>query len=147
MISLWKTILGHAIADRGVQRIALINGIAALRHFVFWIFLLLRLPSSRHVETEAERIDLAVTYGLGVADLLWSVSLLTIGSVWLYQGNAVGWLAAQIVNGFYWYSFTFIAVRELNAKAIRPATLLFLPFAIFSFWAAWYLWQVRPLFM
>lgn len=140
-------ILGRAIADPGIRAIALVNGIAALLHLAFWVLVLLRLPSPDKVETEAERIDLVVTYGLGVADLLWSVPLLAIGSLGLYRGDGIGWLAAQIANGLYWYSFTFITVRELNAKAIRPGTLLFLPFAIFSVWAAWYLWQVRALFV
>lgn len=136
----------HAIADYGIKLIATVNGIAALLHFVIWIIILLRLPRPWAVDAEAERLDLVVTYGLGVADLLWSVPLLSVGCFWLYTGSAIGWLAAQMVNVLYWYSFTFILVRELSARSIRPGTVLLSPFALFSFWAAWHLWQVRAMF-
>ena len=136
----------QAIADYGIKLIAMVNGIAALLHFGFWILAFFRLPRPSVVEVEAERVDLIVTYGLGVADLLWSVPLLIVGCFWLYNGSEIGWLAAQMANVLYWYSFTFILVRELNAKSIRFGTLLFSPFAMFSLWAAWYLWQVRAMF-
>ena len=140
------TIQSQLTTNNGIKLIAMVNGIAALLHFVFWIVVLLRLPRLWTVDAGAERTDLIVTYGLGAADLLWSVPLLLVGSLWLYRGSEIGWLAAQMANLLYWYSFTFILVRELSAHSIRPGTLLFSPFALFSVWSAWYLWQVRAYF-
>lgn len=134
------------VASPGIKLIALVNGIAAVLHFVFWVLVFLRLPRPNTLDDEAERIDRIVTYGLGVADLFWSVPLLSIGCFWLYAGSEMGWLAAQMANGLYWYSFTFILVRDLSAKAIRKGSLIFLPFVLFSLWAAWYLWQVRSFY-
>ena len=58
----------------------------------------------------------------------------------------MGWLAAQMANALWWYSFTFILIQELSAQKIRPGTILFLPFALFSIWSACYLWKVRSAF-
>jgi hypothetical protein len=49
-------------------------------------------------------------------------------------------------NALWWYSFTFILIRELSMQNIRPGTILFLPFALFSLWSAWYLWKVKSFF-
>ena len=132
--------------ERGIGLIATVNGIAAVLHFIFWTIVFLRLPRPWTVDAAAQRVDLIVTYGLGMADLLWSVPFLTIGSLWLRRRRLIGWIAAQMVNALYWYSFTFILVRELSAQSIRLGTMLFLPFALFSPWAAWYLWKVRAAF-
>jgi hypothetical protein len=75
------------VADPGIKLIAIVNGIAALLHFVFWVLVFLRLPRPNTLDDEAERIDRIVTYGLGVADLFWSVPLLSIGCFWLYAGS------------------------------------------------------------
>jgi hypothetical protein len=140
------TIQCQAKVPRGIRLIATMNGIAAVVHFMFWILIFFLLPQPWTIDAGAQKIDLIVTYGLGVADLLWSVPTLTIGSFWLRRQTLFGWLAAQMANVLYWYSFTFILVRELSVQSIRPGTLLFMPFALFSLWAAWYLWQVRVIF-
>jgi hypothetical protein len=51
-----------------------------------------------------------------------------------------------MANALWWYSFTFILIRELSMHNIRPGTILFLPFALFSLWSAWYLWNVKSFF-
>lgn len=131
---------------RGLRLIAVVNGIAALLHIAFWTMAFLRLPRPWTINAGAERVDLIVTYGLGVADLLWSVPFLIAGSIWLHRRLLVGWLTAQMANALWWYSFTFILIRELSSQNIRPGTILFLPFALFSIWSAWYLWKVRSAF-
>ena len=120
-----------------IKIIATVNGIAAVLHFIFWAFVFLKVP--------LEPSEKITAYGLGIADMLWSVPLLAIGSIALYKQRFIGFLAAQMANVLYWYSFTFILFREFNTH-FRPGTFLFLPFALFSFWAAWYLWKVRSVF-
>jgi hypothetical protein len=127
----------------GIKLIASVNGVAALLHLLFWIMAFIRLPALSVQETAMEKINLATTYGFGIADIIWSVPLLLTGSIGLWQKKFAGWLGAYLANGLYWYSFTVILVRDLSAQAIAPGTMLFLPFALFAFWAAYYLWQVR----
>lgn len=120
-----------------IKLIAVVNGIAAVLHVIFWVFVFVRAP--------LEGSEKIVTYGLGIADLLWSVPLLLIGSIALNKQRFLGFLAAQMANALYWYSFTFILFREFNTY-FRPGTFLFLPFALFSIWASCYLWKVRSVF-
>jgi hypothetical protein len=75
-----------------------------------------------------------------------SPEVLIAGSIWLQKRWLAGWLAAQMANALWWYSFTFILIRELSMQNIRPGTILFLPFALFSLWSAWYLWKVKSFF-
>ena len=131
---------------QGVKLIATVNGIAAILHVAFWALAFSRLPPWWATNSEAERADLVVTYGLGIADLLWSAPLLVVGAIWLQKRLLVGWLAAQMANALWWYSFTFVLFRDLSTRRIRPGTILFLPFALFSIWSAWYLWKVKSAF-
>lgn len=127
----------------GIKLIAIVNGIAALLHLLFWIMAFIKLPAISGQETVSEKINLATIYGFGIADFIWSVPLLLTGSIGLWQKRFAGWLGAYLANVLYWYSFTVILVRDLSAQAMAPGTILFLPFALFAFWAAYYLWQVR----
>lgn len=131
----------------GIKLVAIINGLAAVLHGVFWSLVFIRLPSPWSSLESIERNDLIDTYGLGIADLLWSIPLLTAGSILLHKRVLAGWLAAQMANALWWYSFTFILFRELSVMQLRPGTLLFLPFALFSVWSAGYLWKVRAAFL
>ncbi|MEI8366529.1 MAG: hypothetical protein WCF65_08965 [Parachlamydiaceae bacterium] len=131
---------------QGIKLVAFVNGIAAIFHVIFWTFVFLRLPRLSTTISDIDRADLTVTYGLGIADLLWSVPFLIIGSIWLQKHRLIGWLAAQMANALWWYSFTFIIFREYHTN-IRPGTILFLPFALFSIWSSWYLWQVKTVFL
>ena len=132
--------------SRKVKLIAVVNGLAAILHVVFWGLVFLRLPPISTAMEDLNQADLIVTYGLGIADLIWSVPLLIIGSIWLQKHRLLGWLAAQMANVLWGYSFTFIFFRECNTH-IRPGTILFLPFALFSLWSAYSLWKVRSVFL
>jgi hypothetical protein len=131
---------------QGVKIIAVINGIAALLHLLFWIVVFIQLPSISSQSIAADKTNLANTYGFCIADLIWSVPLLLIGSIGLWRNKSIGWLAAHLANVLYWYSFTVIILRDLSSNSFAPGTILFLPFAVFAFWAAYYLWIKRGSF-
>ncbi len=124
---------------RGIRIIAAVNGVAAFLHVLFWSFALYRLASMPSAAHNAERIDRIVTAGIGVADQLWSVPFLTAGCLGLLWRLPIGWFGAQMANALWWYSYTFLFIREFAMREFRPGTMLFLPFALFSFWSAWYL--------
>ncbi|MFC2088684.1 hypothetical protein ACFLSX_03705 [Calditrichota bacterium] len=130
-----------------IKLISIINGIAALLHLIFWILAFTRLPSISSFGTVSEQMNLATTYGFGIADIIWSVPFLLLGSIALWKNKLVGWMGAYFANVLYWYSFTVIILRDLTADSISPGTILFLPFALFAFWAAYYLWKVQSSFL
>ncbi len=132
--------------DDGIKLIAVVNGVASMLHLGLWALAFHRLPSPFAAINDSVRMDLLVTYGIGVADLVFSMPLLFVGSVWLYRRKFAGFLAAQMANALWWYSFTFSFVRDLGASGLRPGTAMFLPFALFSVWAAWHLWLHRSEF-
>ena len=127
----------------GIKVIAIVNGLAAVLHLLFWIIAFIRLPALATQETVHDKMNLATTYGFGIADLIWSVPFLLIGSIGLWRIKFSGWLGAYLANALYWYSFTVIIIRDLSADAVSPGTVVFLPFAVFAFWAAIYLWKIR----
>lgn len=130
----------------GIKLISVINGIAALLHLIFWILAFFHLSKSAPQNTLAEQANLATTYGFGIADILWSITFLTVGSIELWKMNQLGWLAAQFANVLYWYSLTVILTKDIVSGSISPGTILFLPFAVLSFWIAFYLWKIRDKF-
>jgi len=130
----------------GIKLISIINGIAAFIHLIFWIMAFIHLSKSGFESSLAEKANIATTYGFGIADILWSITFLTVGSIGLWKLKQFGWLAAQFANVLYWYSLTVVLTRDLFTNSISPGTVLFLPFALFSFWAAFYLWKVRNKF-
>jgi hypothetical protein len=129
------------VQTKATKLIAAVNGFAALLHLLFWIFAFVRLSGL------PAHPDIATTYGFGIADLLWSVPLLLTGSFVLLRSRPIGWLAAQMANVLYWYSLTVVIVRDVHAGAFSPGTILFLPFTLFAFWAAYYLWKNRLEFL
>ena len=133
--------------DLGIKIIAVINGIAAVLHILFWTLAFIRLPSISYFESAPEKINLATVYGFGLADIIWSVPFLFIGSLLLLKGKLIGWMCAHFANVLYWYSFTVIILRDNSSNSISPGSIIFLPFALFSFWAAYYLWKVRGTFL
>lgn len=130
-----------------IKIIAWVNGLAAVLHFLFWIFTLIKLPPLASETQLMVKVNLATTFGFGIADLIWSVPLLLIASIPLYKKQIMGWLAAHMANVLYWYSFTVIITRDIASNSISPGTILFLPFALFSIWAAYYLWKGRSEFL
>ena len=129
----------------GIKSISIVNGIAAVLHLSFWILAFLHLSKNAPLTNLAEKINLATVYGFGIADIIWSFTFLAFGSIGLWKMKAIGWLCAQLANVLYWYSFTVIITRDIASGRLAPGTILFLPFALFSFWAAYYLWQKRML--
>ena len=137
----------ESIPGIGIKIIAIINGLAALLHLVFWIFVYIKMPSISSPESLAEQINLATIYGFGLADIVWSVPFLLLGSILLRKGNLIGWMCAYFANVLYWYSFTIIMLRDNASGSLSPGSILFLPFVLFSFWAAYHLWKVRASFL
>jgi len=130
-----------------IKVIVFINGIAAILHLFFWITAFIKLPAITSTENVADQINLATTYGFGIADFLWSVPLLLIGSIGLWKKTGIGWLAALLANSMYWYSLTVVIIRDLLSDSISPGTILFLPFALVSFWISYFLWNSRSIFL
>ena len=134
------------IIPRGVKIISIVNAIAALLHLVFWIFAFIRLQSMFSDVSTSEKIDLAISYGFGIADMVWSFPLLILGAFLLWKIKPLGWLAAQMANVLYWYSLTVIIIKDILINKLSPGTLIFLPFCLFAFWGAFYLWNKRKIF-
>lgn len=127
---------------KAITLIAVVNGVAAVLHGLFWVAVLLELRGGQ----EALQLDagaVATIYGFGVADLVWSAPLLALSAVGLWRGRLWGWLAAQWCNVLYGYSLTVVWVRDLTLGTVSPGGVLFLPFTLFAFWAAWHLWFHR----
>ena len=124
----------------GIKLISGINLIAAILHLLFW-----GLALSHLLPRLSDPIPASVgtTIGIGVGDLLWAVPLLLLGSFALYRKKMVGWLAAQAAYFLYFYSMTFVVVRDLISGKISPGTYIFMPFALFAIWATYFLWKNR----
>ena len=130
-----------------IKLISIVNGIASFLHLFFWILAFFRLSSIPVSQTLEAQINRATTYGFGIADLFLSVPLLIIGSINLWNRRASGWLATQMANVLYWYSFIVILIRDSAAGQLAPGTIIFLPFAVFAIWAAYHLWKCRNDFL
>ena len=131
----------------GIKLIAIVNGIAAIFHLAFWTAPLTKLTLLIPSIQAPANADMATIYGLGLADLIWSIPLLTIGSIGLWKMKSIGWLAAQFVNVLYWYSHTLVFTIGIVSGNISLGMFVFLPFGIFSFWAAFYLWKTRNILL
>jgi hypothetical protein len=130
----------------GVKIITIVNAAAALLHLMFWTLAFIRLQSPFSDISFFEKINLATTYGFGIADLIWSFPLLIISAIFLWQLKPFGWLTAQMANVLYWYSLTVLLVRDILTNTISPGIFIFMPFVLFAFWAAIYLWNNRKKF-
>ena len=127
----------------GIKIISGINLLAAALHLLFWGVALVRLVPTLDVSNQS---SLATTIGIGVADLLWSVPVLLLGSIGLYKKRAIGWLGAQMAHVLYFYSMTFVVVRDGLSGRISPGTYIFMPFTLFALWATYFLWKNRSAF-
>lgn len=116
---------------------------AAILHILFWGLALIKLAP---ILSASGQSSLATTFGIGIADLIWAVPLLLLGSIGLYKKMAIGWLSAQMAHILYFYSMTFIAVRDIISGALSPGTFVFMPFALFAIWATKYLWKNKSEF-
>ena len=131
----------------GIKLIAVVNGIAAILHLLFWTAPLTRLTLLIPSIQAPTNMDIATIYGLGLADLIWSIPLLAIGSIGLWKMKPIGWLAAQFVNVLYWYSHTLVITTSIISGNISFGMFVFVPFGLFSFWAAFHLWKTRTIIL
>ena len=131
----------------GIKLIAVVNGVAAIFHLLFWTSPLTKLTLLIPLIQAPVNADMSIIYGLGIADLIWSIPLLTIGSISLWKMKPIGWLAAQLVNVLYWYSHTLIITSAIISGNYTFGIFVFVPFGVFSFWAAFYLWTPRNIIL
>ncbi|MGE5499971.1 MAG: hypothetical protein ACM3Q2_17995 [Syntrophothermus sp.] len=135
------------VRPKAVKIICIVNAAAAVIHLIFWTLAFIKLPSPLSFESASERANMAVSYGFGFADLLFSLPLLAISSFGLWKFRFWGWFTAQLANMCWFYSFSVLITKDLYTGKITPGTAIFLPFAIFSVWIAIYLWKMRESFM
>jgi hypothetical protein len=133
-------------AGKKIKCIAVINGLAAAAHLLFWAGVFLKVPPIQIFMRFLSSEDFLFSYALGISDLIWSVPLLIIGSIELQKHRFRGFLAAQIANVLWGYSFTLVLFQEISAHN-HFSTLLLLPFALFSIWSSYSLWQLRSVFI
>jgi hypothetical protein len=134
-------------ADRplAVTLIAAVNGTSALLTLAFWIYVYARLLRPG-VPPSASREALASTFGFLVADLVWALPVLAVSVPGLWRMRFWGWAAAQAANVMWIYSLTAVGDRDRFLDTASPGFALFLPFAVFSAWAAAALWRRRGMF-
>ncbi|MBP1647405.1 MAG: hypothetical protein H6Q30_850 [Bacteroidetes bacterium] len=131
-----------------ISVIAIINAIGLVVTIAFWLLVLLKpaVPLPGSLASLPERASAATTYGFMIGDFLWSVPLLLLAAVGLWRMRFFGWAAAQMANALWVYSLTVIWLRDAYIGA-SPGGVLFLPFALASFWAGYVLWKRRTLFL
>lgn len=132
--------------EQKIKFIAIVNGLAAVLHIVFWTVVFFRLPPVSMILKDLDPCEITTTRGLGIADLVWSVPLLSLGSWWLQKHRLLGWLCAQVANVLWGYSFTFVFFQEYSMH-MCISMVFFLPFALFSIWSAYSLWNLRFVFI
>jgi hypothetical protein len=131
----------------GVTFLVIINALGCIITLLFWLSILFSnlVPSPGDLTVFAERINAATTRGFLIADLFYSVPLLFIATIGLWNLRPWGWTAAQMVNVLWIFSMTVIWTRDIYGK-FSPGGILFLPFTLIAIWAIAYLWQQRRLF-
>ncbi len=134
------------VRPAGVAVIAVVNAVAAVLTFAFWLLVFVRLFLAREFVDATARATRAATAGFLVADVVWALPLLSLSVVGLLGLRDWGWLLAQMVNVLWLYSMTAVWVRDLFAGTISPGGVLFLPFAVVAAWQTFYLWRVRAHF-
>jgi hypothetical protein len=132
---------------RGIKVVAVINGIGFGLTLIFWLLGLVSgvLPNPSRLATIAERGNAATTFGFMIADFIWAVPLLFLGTIGVWRRSPWGWMAANMVNILWCYSLTVILIRDSYTR-ISPGGILFLPFVPFAIWSTIYLWKRRGVF-
>lgn len=130
----------------GIKTIVSVNCIAAVITLIFWTLILFKVFLGSGNEITMDTVSKASTLGFLIADLIWAVPMLIISIPGLLKLSSWGWTTAQMTNTLWLYSLTSLWVRDIYIGLITPGDYLFLPFAIFSIWSAYYLWSNRNLF-
>jgi hypothetical protein len=133
---------------KAVAFLVIINGLAFILTLVFWLAVLLKklVPLPGELTVLSEKANAATTYGFTIGDLIWSTPLLFLSCVGLWRQRAWGWTAAQMTNALWIYSMTVVLIRDFYTT-LSPGGILFTPFALIAFWATYYLWKRRALFL
>jgi hypothetical protein len=74
----------------GIRFIAFVNCLAAILHLLFGSAAFIKLSSTQDNENTSAHLDLIKTHGFGIADLIWAVPLLFIGSIALWKLKPLG---------------------------------------------------------
>ncbi len=138
--------MGKSSLSLGIKTIISVNCIAAVITLLFWLLVLFKLFIKPGNELSMDLPSKASTFGFLIADLLWAVPILILSIPGLLKLKSWGWLAAQLANVLWVYSLTALWIRDLYTGAITPGDIIFLPFAVFSIWSAYYLWLNRSKF-
>jgi len=133
-------------APAAIKVISIVNFAALVLTMAFWSLAFIKLPFPSSLNNIAERANMATTFGFGIADIIWSIPLLLFGGIGLWKLKPWGWLFAQMANVLWWYSLTIILYRDFFTRTVSPGAVIFLPFALFAFWAAFRLWKDRNIF-
>ncbi len=131
----------------GASLIAIVNAVGLVLTLLFWgmVWLKRLVPWPGELATMADRGNAATTYGFLIGDVIYSAPLLFIAAAGVWRMKMWGWTAAQMASVLWIYSLTVILFRDAYT-VLSPGGLIFLPFALFSFWAIFALWKIRARF-
>lgn len=129
-----------------VKLIVTVNVLAFLISFLFWLIIYIKLFFGNSSFTGADRMLISSTFGFMIADIIWALPLLAVSIYGLKNMTSYGWASAQGANILWFYSMTSLWSRDIYGGLINPGNFIFLPFFIFSFFSAYYLWKKRGLF-
>jgi len=145
-VQLWRNGGNMKSLSNGLKTIVSVNSIAAVITLIFWLLIIFKVYLGSGNEIMMDTVSKASTLGFLIADLIWAVPMLIISVPGLLKLSSWGWTAAQMANILWMYSLTSLWVRDLYIGLISPGDYLFLPFALFSIWSAYYLWLHRSQF-
>ncbi len=126
-----------------IKLLAGINILGTIITLLFWSMVFCKIESPLSITSAAEKLNAATIYGFGIADFIWSVPFMIFSTIGLLKRELWGWMLAQMTNALWWYAISVILIRDMYASRLSPGTLIFLPFTIFAFWSAAYLWKWR----
>ena len=131
----------------GVKLIIGVNILAIIVTCSFWLLVYFKLFHTPQLNVSLEKSALASTFGFMIADLLYAVPCLILSLSGLYKLNFNGFIFAQAANILWFYSVTAVLIRDIYMANLTPGDFVFMPFVIFSTWAAVYLWKQKKLFI
>ena len=129
-----------------VKFIVTVNVLAFLISFLFWLIIYIKLFSGNSSLAGTDRMLASSTFGFMIADIIWALPLLAVSIYGLKNMTFYGWASAQGANVLWFYSMTSLWSRDIYGGMINPGNYIFLPFFIFSFFSAYYLWKNRGIF-
>ncbi|MEZ7891255.1 MAG: hypothetical protein QMC67_05875 [Candidatus Wallbacteria bacterium] len=131
----------------GVKLIIGVNVLAIIVTCIFWLLVYLKLFHAPQLDVQLEKSALASTFGFMIADILYAVPCLILSLRGLYKLDFNGFIFAQLANILWFYSVTAVLIRDVYMTNLTPGDFVFMPFVVFSIWAAAYLWKQRNIFI